>query len=133
MRREGKRDPGASAREKLFKKFKGGDDRALIDLLENERPQLYDYLMRMTGQISRSFESVSEVFQSVSEGSDKDEFDSADELRILLYTTGHLECRYGQASQSGRGNDGWGARNGRGTSFRGSDGGSTIASVSSTR
>ena len=35
------------AKEKAYKKFKGGDGNALFELLEGERAELYDYLMRI--------------------------------------------------------------------------------------
>jgi DNA-directed RNA polymerase specialized sigma24 family protein len=82
------RDPAASMRERLFKRFRSGDGAALIDLLERERPLLYDYLMRMTGQVSRSFDSVDEVYQSYLEGDAKTTIDDLEELRICLYQTG---------------------------------------------
>jgi DNA-directed RNA polymerase specialized sigma24 family protein len=88
MQLEGKkRRDFQSGQNKLFKRFKGGDSAALIDFLENERPKIYDYLMRMTGQISRSFESVSEVFQSIADGEAKGDVDGAEELRCMLYVT----------------------------------------------
>jgi DNA-directed RNA polymerase specialized sigma24 family protein len=54
------------SQEKFFRKFKAGSGTALLDMLEAERQDLYDYLMRMTGQVSRSADTVDEVFQSLS-------------------------------------------------------------------
>lgn len=59
--------PDAMAQQKLYRRFRGGDAGALSDLLEAERPVLFDYLLRMTGQVSRSAETVDEVFLSLSE------------------------------------------------------------------
>ncbi len=54
-------------KDKLYKRFKGGDPRALAELFEGERNELYDYLMRMTGQIAKSSDTVDEVFLSLTE------------------------------------------------------------------
>lgn len=75
-----------AVKEKLYKKFKSGDLSALRDLLESERDGLYDYLLRMTGQVSRSMETTDEVFLSLNEDT-LDVTDNYTELKILLYTT----------------------------------------------
>jgi DNA-directed RNA polymerase specialized sigma24 family protein len=54
-----------AAKERLFRKMKAGDSTAAYDLLESERAELYDYLMRMTGQITRSVDTVDEVYQTL--------------------------------------------------------------------
>lgn len=74
------------AKEKLFKRARAGDSVALSDLLEGERGGLYDYLMRMTGQMTRSHDSVSEVFQSINEDVLAN-VGNYYELRLLLYST----------------------------------------------
>lgn len=75
-----------AAQERMFKKFQGGDVASLADLLEGERMPLYDYLMRMTGQISRSVDTVDEVFQSLNEET-LETLDSYPDLKVLLFTT----------------------------------------------
>jgi len=76
----------ASGKDKLFRKFKGGNAAALADLLEGERMELYDYLMRMTGQVSRSAETIDEVYQSL-DTETLTALGSYHELRLCLYTT----------------------------------------------
>ena len=49
-------------KDKLFRLVLKGEQAALMDILEGERHELFDYLMRMTGQVTRSIESVDEVF-----------------------------------------------------------------------
>lgn len=75
-----------AAQERMFKKFRGGDIASLADLMEGERTGLYDYMMRMTGQISRSADTVDEVFQSLNEET-LETIDQFSELKIMLYTT----------------------------------------------
>lgn len=72
--------------KKLFRALRKGDSGALIELLENERPGLYDYLMRMTGQVQKSCDTIEEVFLSLND-SLLSEMQSFEDLRLLLYTT----------------------------------------------
>lgn len=73
-------------KEKLFKRFKGGDGRALPDLLDSERSLLFDYVLRMTGQITKATDTVDEVFQSLNEDS-LEATGSFTDLHLLLFTT----------------------------------------------
>ena len=76
------------AKNKLFKRFKAGDGTSLLDLLESEREGLYDYLLRMTGQVSRSSDTVDEVYQSLTETDETlNAIESCVDLRICLYKT----------------------------------------------
>lgn len=75
-----------TAKDKLYRKFKGGDMTSLADLLEGERAGLYDFLVRMTGQISRSMDTIDEVFQSLNEDT-LDTIETYAELKVCLYTT----------------------------------------------
>ncbi len=72
--------------DKQFKRIKNGDSAALYDILEGERGKLYDYMMRMTGQVSRSGDTIDEVYQSLG-GEALELIDSLTELRVCLYTT----------------------------------------------
>lgn len=67
----------APQQERLFRKFRQGDMQAFADLIQAERPLLYDYLMRMTGEVSRSLDTIDEVVQTLSE-------DAVEELRDPL-------------------------------------------------
>jgi len=58
----------------------------LPELLDTERHPLYDYLMRMTGQVSRSADTVDEVYLTLTEEV-LETIDSAAELRVVMYTT----------------------------------------------
>jgi DNA-directed RNA polymerase specialized sigma24 family protein len=75
-----------AAKDKLYKKFKSGDGGALIELLEGDRQRVFDYLMRMTGQISRSADTVDEVYQGLTEET-LETVSTWAELRVVLYTT----------------------------------------------
>lgn len=65
---------------------KKGDEEALKTLLERERPLLYDYLMRMTGQMQRSLDTVDEVFLTMNAKVIQDVGKAAD-LRAKLIKT----------------------------------------------
>lgn len=73
-------------KDKLYKKFKGGDSRVLLELFEGERNELYDFLMRMTGQIAKSADTVDEVFLSLPEGTLED-VATFGEFKTMLYAT----------------------------------------------
>jgi DNA-directed RNA polymerase specialized sigma24 family protein len=75
-----------SAKEKLYRKFRGGDGGALVELLEGEREALYDYLLRLTGQMSRSYETIDEVFVALSDET-VGTLDTYAELRTCLFVT----------------------------------------------
>lgn len=72
--------------KKLFRSFRKGDSGALVELLENERSGLYDYLLRMTGQVQKSCDTIEEVFLSLNDGL-LSEMQTFEDLRLLLYTT----------------------------------------------
>ena len=72
--------------DKQFKRFKSGDSHAIYAVLDGERLHLYDFLMRMTGQISRSSEIINEVYESLSTEI-LESIDSAHELRLVLFAT----------------------------------------------
>jgi RNA polymerase sigma factor (sigma-70 family) len=72
--------------KRLFRKFRGGEPSALVEILESERQSLYDYMMRMTGQVQKSSETIEEVYVSLNEGV-LNELETYEDLRLLLYTT----------------------------------------------
>jgi len=72
--------------KKLFRKFLSGEGGALIEILESERHSMYDYMMRMTGQVQKSYETIEEVYVSLNEGV-LAELQSYEDFRLLLYTT----------------------------------------------
>lgn len=74
------------ARVRLFKKTQSGDGNALADLLSDERSELYDFLMRMTGQQSRSADSVEEVYQSLSDEM-MEGVTTYEDFKVLIYQT----------------------------------------------
>jgi DNA-directed RNA polymerase specialized sigma24 family protein len=76
------RPAGLAAR---FKEFKRGDMAALEAVIESESERLFDYLMRMTGQMSRSHETVLEVCQSVKAVAD--EHEDLQEFLVVFYKT----------------------------------------------
>lgn len=72
--------------KKLFKAFQKGDAGALVEMLENERPSLFDYLMRMIGQVEKSCDTIEEVFLTINVEILSD-LQSFDDLRVMLYAT----------------------------------------------
>jgi DNA-directed RNA polymerase specialized sigma24 family protein len=68
-----------------FKAFKSGDDEALEYLLDSEKIRLFDFIMRMTGQISRSLDVAHETLSSVIPVADQE--DSLDDLLVVVFKT----------------------------------------------
>ncbi len=75
-----------SENKRLFRKFRSGQTGALLEILESERQSIYDYMMRMTGQVQKSSETIEEVYISLNEGI-LTELQTYEDLRLLLYTT----------------------------------------------
>jgi len=69
----------------LFGKFKEGDPEALEAILSSEKDRLFDYLMRMTGQVSRSVETLSESINGIFPVADQEE--NFQDFLVLLYRT----------------------------------------------
>lgn len=76
-----------SEKSKLFARYKSGRTEALSALLDQERECFFDYLMRMTGQISRSADSIDEIYQALLEA-DGTPVEEWPEFRALFYQTG---------------------------------------------
>lgn len=73
-------------KSKLFRKILAGEVGALIDFVDGERLSLYDYLLRMTGQVNRSIDCIDDAIQGLHEDAIAT-LQSASQLRILLYIT----------------------------------------------
>lgn len=71
--------------EKQFRAFKSGNFDALDAVLDSERERLFDFLMRMTGQVSKSADTASEAIQAVRPVAENEE--SLEEFLVLLYRT----------------------------------------------
>jgi len=69
----------------LFKKFKDGDPEALESILASEKERLFDFLMRMTGQISGSMEACHDAANKVYSLADRE--DTLQDFLVLLYKT----------------------------------------------
>ena len=80
----------SQSREQLFKHWRAGDSAALEQLFILERHQLYDYLLRMTGQVARSWDTVDEVENSFD--TTNDEIPTLEDLRISIYRTARNFC-----------------------------------------
>ena len=78
--------PTVPQQVRLFRKFQDGDMHAFADLIDAERLLLYDYLMRMTGEVSRSADTVDEVVQSLTDEILEDLSDPL-ALRLILFST----------------------------------------------
>ena len=71
--------------EKYFKEFKSGEPDALDIILNSEKDRIFDYVMRMTGQLSRSAATTEEVLSVVTPVAENEE--TLQDLLILLYKT----------------------------------------------
>jgi DNA-directed RNA polymerase specialized sigma24 family protein len=71
--------------ERQFKAFQDGQLEQLEELMASEKGRLFDYLMRMTGQLSKSAETTEEAINAVSAVADQ--ADSLQDLLITLYKT----------------------------------------------
>ncbi|MCX6124999.1 MAG: hypothetical protein NTV34_09670 [Proteobacteria bacterium] len=70
---------------KEFADFKNGDPDGLLMILKSERARVFDYTMRMTGQLIRSAEVTDEALSSIELATD--EPDTLQELLVLIYKT----------------------------------------------
>lgn len=70
---------------KEFKNFKNGDVDALAEILRSERDRLFDYVMRMTGQLIKSADIAEETMNTVEQHAD--DCDTLEELLVLCYKT----------------------------------------------
>jgi DNA-directed RNA polymerase specialized sigma24 family protein len=68
-----------------FKAFKSGDDDALEELLQSEKTRLFDYMMRMTGQLTRSLDITNETINVLAPVADHEE--TFEDLLVVLYKT----------------------------------------------
>lgn len=71
--------------ERHFKAFKSGDLDAIDVILNSEKDRLFDYIMRMTGQLNRSMSTTEEVIGVVTPVAEREE--TLQELLVLLYKT----------------------------------------------
>jgi DNA-directed RNA polymerase specialized sigma24 family protein len=71
--------------EKYFKSFKEGQMESLDEIFASENERLFDYLMRMTGQVSKSAETATEAINALAPVADREE--SLQDLLVLLYKT----------------------------------------------
>lgn len=73
-----------STQETLFAEFLVETTKGLAEILENERPYLFDFLLRMTRQYTRAIETIDEVFNEILARSS--EYKSLERLRIDLFS-----------------------------------------------
>jgi len=78
------------SREQLFRDWRSGDSSALEHLFALERPLIYDFLLRMTGQVARAWDTIDEVENSLS--ATDEEFPTLEDLRICIYRTARNFC-----------------------------------------
>lgn len=69
----------------LFKKFKNGDSDAFEAIVGSEKERLFDYLMRMTGQVSKSLDVMQEAVSGLTSVADQE--DDLEEFLVLFYRT----------------------------------------------
>ena len=75
----------------LFLAWRRGSQEALLELMTDERAYLYDYLLRMTGDRSRSEDAVFEVTELMPKQTL--EYASYAECRQYLFKTARASCR----------------------------------------
>lgn len=71
--------------DEIIKRFSDGDMDALIHILEGERSALYDYLVRMTGEMERSYDSMEEVLRAIYHHADR--YNDYSRIRVDIYKT----------------------------------------------
>jgi DNA-directed RNA polymerase specialized sigma24 family protein len=71
---------------KNFADFKAGDRDGLTAILQSEKDRLFDYLMRMTGQVARSLDISEETIAVVEDHAS--EVETLEDLLVLIYKTG---------------------------------------------
>ena len=74
------------SRTKLFSRYRAGNPGLLGDVLNAVRGELYDYLLRQTGQVSRSADTIDEVYLSLTEEV-LAPLSTFEEFRVCLYGT----------------------------------------------
>lgn len=70
---------------RAFKQFKSGDPEALGIVFADEKPRLFDFGLRLTGQIIKTSETIAEVFDSVEPIAD--DCETLQDLRVTIYKT----------------------------------------------
>lgn len=73
-----------SERDKMFRRVLAGDRHALGDLISLEQPEIFDYLLRMTGEVNRSIEGFEQAVQELGQTQIQD-LPSAQALRAFLF------------------------------------------------
>lgn len=68
-----------------FEEYKAGDENRLGEIFASEKTRLYDFLIRMTGQISKSLDIADEAIVAVGPALDLE--NSLEEVLVLLYKT----------------------------------------------
>lgn len=71
--------------KKRFKAFLAGDEMELNYLIEEEKAYLFDYLLLMTGDVSRAYDSLDEVKDSIIPHCHK--YNNLDQFYVSLYAT----------------------------------------------
>jgi len=72
---------------KLFLKYQDGDIDIIVDIIELERAQLFDYLIRMTGQHDRSLATIDEVVRALKSEELAQSFSTYEQLKIKILAT----------------------------------------------
>src|SRR5690606_16134895 len=70
----------------LFRQYQSGDKDALLSLVEIQRPLLFDYAFRMTGQRDASLKVFDEVATAM-HGEDPSQFTSYEFFLVRLFAT----------------------------------------------
>ena len=73
--------------QRLFLKYQDGDLDAIVEIIELERAQLFDYLIRMTGQHDRSLATIDEVVKALRSEDLAQNFGDYESLKVKVFAT----------------------------------------------
>lgn len=80
-------------RDHLMKKVLRGDTDAFVDLVENIRPELFDFLFRMSGQRDTVMRVIDESVVALNEES-RSKLRTSDDIFVAIYATARSFCSH---------------------------------------
>ncbi len=79
--------------ETLFQKLRDGDEDAFVDLIEAGRPELFDYLFRMSGQRDTVMRVIDESVVALRADA-ATKFATLDDVYVAIYATARSFCSH---------------------------------------
>ncbi len=83
-----------SAILKLFSRYQDGDIDAIVEIVEYERAQIFDYLIRLTGQHDSALATIDEVVRALKNSDLDHSFESYNDLRVKVFSTARNFSRH---------------------------------------